>query len=47
MKTIKTIAFVAALGLAPAIGFAADTAVVPEKAETKTVEYVAGMTGVT
>lgn len=45
MKTIKTIAFVAALGLAPAVGFAADA---PEVvAQEKSVEYVAGMTGVT
>lgn len=45
MKTIKTIAFVAALGLAPAVGLAADA---PEVvAEDAKVEYVAGMTGVT
>ena len=48
MKTIKTIAFVAALGLAPSIGFAADASVaVADEAEAKTIEYVAGMTGVT
>lgn len=48
MKTIKTIAFVAALGLAPSISFAADASVpAAEEAEAKTIEYVAGMTGIT
>lgn len=47
MKSIKTIALIAVLGLVPTVGFAADAVAVPEKAEAKTIEYVAGMTGVT
>ena len=45
MKSIQTIALVAVLGMASAVGFAADA---PEVvAKDKTIEYVADMTGVT
>ena len=47
MKSIQTIALVAVLGMAPSVGFAADSVVPAEEAEAKTIEYVAGMTGIT
>jgi hypothetical protein len=47
MKTIKTIALVAVLGMAPTVGFAADDSVVVADEASKKIEYVAGMTGVT
>jgi copper chaperone CopZ len=49
MKTIKTVACVVALGFAPAVGVAAGSpeVVAAEEAEAKSIEYVAGMTGIT
>ena len=47
MKSIQTIALIAVLGMVPTVGFAADAVAVPVEVEAKTIEYVAGMTGIT
>ncbi len=48
MKSIQTLAIAAVIGMASVAGFAVGAPeVIAEEAEAKTIEYVAGMTGVT
>ncbi len=47
MKTLQSVAIVAALGLSSMIGTAASEAPATKEAAAKQIEYVADMTGIT
>ncbi len=47
MKTLQSVAIIAALGMSSMVGLADPEVPVAEKAAAKSIEYMADMTGIT